>query len=174
MNAGGGRVGGRAAGRCCLLAGLWGFLGGLVSGRDRSDSRLTFQDWGGKRERKGRGKLEKRWLLLPGAGGCWAATLPKSLGKPLAPNDDGHCPRDRARRVDSSFCVFSLGERRGELSTPPDRMYSLNSLGFWSKCSVPSSCLLWEKVPGAWVLTKAGDRSCLGTVCMTRVVESIR
>lgn len=93
---------------------------------------------------------------------------------PLLPNDDGHCPRDRVRRVDSSFCVFSLGEGGGELSTPPDRMYSLNSLG--SGLSAPSllRVLFGERFPGRWVLTKAGDRSCLCTVCMTRVVESIR
>lgn len=73
--------------RLGVVACLQGFgVSGWACQWDRSDSRLTFQDWGGKRERKGRGKgagyaqLEKGWLLLPGAGRFWTANLPKSLG----------------------------------------------------------------------------------------------
>lgn len=64
-------------------------------------------------------------------GGSGLSNLPKMPRDPLAPNDDGHCPRDPGTQVDGFPCVRAACWAefgRGELSTPPDQMYSLTHL----------------------------------------------
>lgn len=92
---------------CCRAFGVeWV---GLSVGMGRFQETNFLRIGAGKRERKGRGKGRKdycavgeRLAAATWGGRIWAfanLTLGKKPREPLAPNDDGHCPRDRVPRV---------------------------------------------------------------------------